>query len=144
MRPSKTQPAPTVYAAGWGIGHGIALALADAGANLVIRCSRARLTALFLVPLAVLVKPVAAAGQPPHDASESYNYRVVASYPHDPSAFTQGLLIAGIGFLRAPVATASPPCASCTSTAAGHCVNTACRPTASAKGWLWPAIASTS
>ena len=84
-----------MYAAGWGIGHGIALALADAGANLVIRCSRARLTALLLVLLAVLVKPVAAVGQPPHDASESYNYRVVASYPHDPSAFTQGLLIAG-------------------------------------------------
>ena len=73
----------------------MALALADAGAKLVMRCSRARLTAVFLVPLAVLVKPVCAAGQPPNDASRNYSYRVVASYPHDPSAFTQGLLIAG-------------------------------------------------
>ena len=57
-------------------------------------CSRARLTALLLVTLAVLAKPGSAASQSPDDASGSYDYRVVASYPHDPSAFTQGLLIA--------------------------------------------------
>ncbi len=37
----------------------------------------------------------ATSGESPATAAVDYNYRVVASYPHDSSAFTQGLLIAG-------------------------------------------------
>ena len=36
----------------------------------------------------------AAFGQAPESASRTYGYRVVASFPHDPAAFTQGLVTA--------------------------------------------------
>ena len=41
---------------------------------------------------AAVLAAVAAAGEVPAPAPGEYGYRVVQSYPHDPGAFTQGLL----------------------------------------------------
>ena len=50
-------------------------------------------SALFLL-LATLMEPALAANEEPAAASARYTYRVIASHPHDPEAFTQGLLFA--------------------------------------------------
>ena len=48
----------------------------------------------LLILLAALAEPALAADEAPAAASVSYSYRVIASHPHDPDAFTQGLLVA--------------------------------------------------
>ena len=48
-----------------------------------------------LLSLALLVAAYAGAASEPAPAAIDLKYRVVAHYPHDPAAFTQGLLIAG-------------------------------------------------
>ena len=50
-------------------------------------------SALFIL-LATSMEPAPAADEEPAAASTPYGYRVIASYPHDPEAFTQGLLFA--------------------------------------------------
>jgi glutaminyl-peptide cyclotransferase len=45
----------------------------------------------LLLALLALCLGQAAAGQPPAAPAQVYDYRVVATYPHDPGAFTQGL-----------------------------------------------------
>ena len=48
----------------------------------------------LLILLATLAQPAKAADEQATGASVRYTYRVVASHPHDPEAFTQGLLFA--------------------------------------------------
>lgn len=48
----------------------------------------------LLILLAALAEPALGADEEPAAASVSYSYRVIASHPHDPEAFTQGLLFA--------------------------------------------------
>ena len=50
-------------------------------------------SALFIL-LATWMEPALAANEEPAAASVRYTYRVIASHPHDPEAFTQGLLFA--------------------------------------------------
>ena len=50
-------------------------------------------SALFIL-LAASMGPAPAADEEPAAASTRYTYRVIASHPHDPDAFTQGLLFA--------------------------------------------------
>ncbi|MCZ0941892.1 MAG: glutaminyl-peptide cyclotransferase [Gammaproteobacteria bacterium] len=50
-------------------------------------------SALFIL-LAASMGPAPAADEEPAAASTRYTYRVIASHPHDPEAFTQGLLFA--------------------------------------------------
>ena len=53
-----------------------------------------RPTSLWLGSLAVVIAIVAAAAALPRDKSAQVDgFRLVAAYPHDPQAFTQGLVI---------------------------------------------------
>ncbi|MEO8483233.1 MAG: glutaminyl-peptide cyclotransferase [Acidobacteriota bacterium] len=64
-----------------------------------VRSSRLRIPALLGLGLAVAVAVYLRAGSPPRSITNSappaavhYTYRVVRTYPHDPGAFTQGLI----------------------------------------------------
>ena len=54
----------------------------------------APLKSALLILLATWMEPALAANEEPAAASVRYTYRVIASHPHDPEAFTQGLLFA--------------------------------------------------
>ena len=54
----------------------------------------ASLGSALLILLATLAEPALGTNEAPAAASIRYSYRVVASHPHDPEAFTQGLLFA--------------------------------------------------
>ncbi|MCY4344626.1 MAG: glutaminyl-peptide cyclotransferase, partial [Gammaproteobacteria bacterium] len=54
----------------------------------------ALLRSALVILLAALAEPAPANQAEPGTASARYAYRVIASYPHDPEAFTQGLLFA--------------------------------------------------
>jgi glutamine cyclotransferase len=59
------------------------------------RIARPRRTLHWLGALSVIIAGVAAAAALPRDKSAPVDgFRVVAAYPHDPQAFTQGLIVA--------------------------------------------------
>ena len=55
---------------------------------------KAPLKSALIVLLATLAEPALTTEEAPGTASTRYAYRVIASHPHDPGAFTQGLLFA--------------------------------------------------
>jgi glutamine cyclotransferase len=57
-----------------------------------------QLTPHFVSMLLVLVWSTTATGQSSQRETPIYSYRIVAKYPHDPNAFTQGLIFED-GFL---------------------------------------------
>src|SRR5262245_57957747 len=58
------------------------------------RLARPRRTLLWIGGLSVVIAGVAAAAALPRDKALPVDgFRVVATYPHDPQAFTQGLIV---------------------------------------------------